>query len=282
MADDFRERPWWGACPLDDGAAARWRLGPLAVYAARRQQEWRVVYETVGDWLDQSLEVARPCAVDELPDAPDAIRFGFLRAPDAIHLTPVLADRSVVLRPERTLLIPPGEGIDVYVSTPLWLRVSFGTPERPRKSPAGEGDGVAHEVPIYRPSDTWFGPSTIEGELCYASRTRAFLSLSEVQTYPHRARTVVHVKNRAVDVLRLERLNVPVRHLSLFAAEDRSLWTERVTLTRDEDGGLAAMRVSVGAPVEALGAVRVTEPRDRAETNVVVRAFEAFFKEKER
>lgn len=288
MADDFRERTWWGAYPLDDEGAARWRLGPLAVYAHRRRHEWRVAFEGAGDWLDRTLEVARSCSPADIPDVPDAIRFGFLRAPAAIHLAPVLADRSVVLRPERTLLLPPGDGVDVFVSTPLWLRVSFPAAESPRKAPSGPGPGagererVAHEVPIHRPSDTWFGPTTMEGELCYASRTHAYLSLEEVQRYPHRARTIVHVKNRADDVLRVDRLNVPVRHLSLFAADDRSLWTERVTLTRDEDGGLAAMRIGSGAPPEALGAVRVAEPRDRSETNVVVRAFEAFFKEKDR
>lgn len=282
MADDFRERTWWGAFPLDDEAAARWRIGPAEVYAHRRHREWRVSVNSEGDPLDRRLEPARACSPADIPEVPEAIRFGFLRAPDAIHLYPVLADRSVVLRPQRTLLVPPGDAIDVFVSTPLWLRVSFGPVERPRKGSSTVVESVAHEVPLYRPSDTWFGPSTIEGELCYASRTHAYLSLEEVQRYPHRARTLVHVKNRAEDVLRLERLNVPVRHLSLFAADDRSLWTERVTLTRDADGGLAAMRVGNGAPREARGAVKVSEPRDRVETNVVVRAFEAFFKEKER
>lgn len=294
MADDFRERTWWGTFPVEEGAATRWRIGPLAVYAHRQRHEWRVVFSTVGAALDRSLEPMRHCSPDEIPDTPDAVRFAFLRSPPAIRLDPVLADRSMVLRPEQTLLVPPGDAVEVFVSTPLWLRVSFGDDlnalepgpkqgheknhERLRKP----SQPVAHEVPIFRPSDTWFGPTTLEGEMCYASRTHAFLSLDDVPRYPHRARTIVHVRNRGVDVLRVDRLNVPVRHLSLFAADDRSLWTERVTLTRDADGAMAAMRVGAGPPREIRGALRVGEPRDRVETNLVIRAFEAFFREKDR
>lgn len=282
MADDFRERTWWGTFPLEEGAAARWRIGPMAVYAHRRRHEWRVVFSTVGPALDQTLETMRSCSPDDLPDVEDAVRFGFLRSPPAIRLEPVPADRSVVLRPERTLLVPQGDAVEIFVSTPLWLRVSFAAVDTPDERARRPEPSVAHEVPLYRPSDTWFGPSPMEGELCYANRTHAFLSLEEVQRYPHRARTIVHVRNRGEDVLRVDRLNVPVRHLSLFMAEDRSLWTERVTLTRDADGDMAAMRVGAGAPREVRGASKVIEPRDRMEMNVVVRAFEAFFKEKDR
>ncbi len=280
MARDGRKRSWWGAHALAEESAARVRVGPLSVYAHRRRHEWRIAFGQDADPLAKVVEVEVPFSAADIPALDDAVRFGFGRSPDVVRVMPALADRNVVLTPERTLHIAPGEGVDVFVSTPLWLRLSFEREEDAATRPRGSFE-FQHEVPIHRPSDTWFGPNTLVGELCYASRTHAYLSLDEVQRYPQRARTIVHVKNRGEDRLVLERLNVPVRHLSLFASEDDSLWTERVTLTREADGGLAAMRVGAGPPPETVGAVKLADARVRVETNVVVRAFEAFFKESE-
>lgn len=286
MTDDVRLRGWWGAHPVKEDSAGRWRIGPLNLFAHRRRHEWRIAVAQDEDPFDARIEVEVPFPPEDIPDLEDAARFGFTRSPDAIHFIPVLADRSVVLRPEHTLHIPPGESVSVFVSTPLWLRMSF-NPNALQQSARGDESGmklggVLHEVPTFRPSDTWFGPTTLAGELCYASRTRAHVSVEDITPHPHRARTVVQVKNRAEDPLRLDRLSVPVRHLSLYASDDNSLWTERVTLTRERDGGLAALRVGEGAPPETRNAVKLTEARERMETNVVVRAFEAFFKEKDR
>lgn len=271
MPDDVRERSWWDPHPMAEDTAGRWRIGPLSLYAHRTRHEWRLSHSQSGDPLDGSFEQELPFPPADIPELEDSIRFGFVRSPDSLRLRPVLADRNVVLRPRSTLYIPPEESVSVFVSTPLWLQIAFGDKQPPM-----------HEVPTFRPSDTWFGPTTLEGELCYASRTHPHLSLDELKRRPHRARTVVHVKNRAKDPLRLERLNVPVRHLSLFASSDRAFWTEPVTLTRESDGDLAAMRIGEGPPREAVGAVKLADPRAPAETNVVVRAFEAFFKEKDR
>ena len=53
----------------------------------------------------------------------------------------------------------------IYVSTPLWVRVDVHDPPQ-----------FLQEIPVIRPSDTWFGPSTREGELGYAGRTHGRLN----------------------------------------------------------------------------------------------------------
>ena len=94
-----------------------------------------------------------------------------------------------------------------------------------------------------RPSDTWFGPSTLEGELCYESKTAVRFNLDNVPRRPHRAISVVRIRNRTDTQLSLERLKIPLPNLSLFGTEDGQLWTESITLERDEDGENATVKL---------------------------------------
>ena len=49
---------------------------------------------------------------------------------------------------------------------------------------------------------------------------------------PHRAVTPVEIHNRGTDMLRIERLKLPMQHLALFVAPDGRLLSEAVQLTR--------------------------------------------------
>lgn len=258
-------RRWWGEQELATGEAGRWRVGPLNLYLHRLPYEWRLVPVRGDDPFDVTLEREHPFPVAIIPEEKDSLRLAFEAAPSRVHLSPALADRSVVLRPERTLLIPAEESVEIYVSTPLWLRLRF-----------GGDDGPEHELPIFRPSDTWFGARTTEGELCYAGRTHALLQLEQVTRRPHRAITAMTVKNGCDEPLLLERLNLPVRHLTLFAGEAGSLWTESVTLERESPDEVASMRQGPKPPREAGNVQKLANPRERLGGNVMFRAFELF------
>ena len=114
-----------------------------------------------------------------------------------IALTPALADRPVVARPEKPFCLPAGAEAVVYVSSPLWVVLSTAQ------------DLKLAEIPIVRPSDTWLGPSTREGELCYASRTFLRLSLDNLPRRPHRATSMVRILNHADTALPLRALKLP-------------------------------------------------------------------------
>lgn len=257
---------WWGTYGLAIGEAAFLRVGPLSLWATRREHEWRLMTVRGDDALDATLDRRMPVDAGEIPSDAEPLRFGFGRAPEAVTILPVLADRPVVVRPEMAFYVPPGESVRMYVSTPLWLRVVV-----------GEAEEAAHELPIHRPSDTWFGPTVMEGELCYASRSHLRLSADEVEFRPHRAVTELLLRNRAQDPLLLDRLKIPVEHLSVYAGNDGRLWTEPVTLVRDSDGDFAAVRIGERAPASVDGARLLTPARERADTNLVVRAFQALF-----
>jgi hypothetical protein len=193
-------------------------------------------------------------------------RFGFRKASGQLELRPALADRPVVVNPEIPFALPAGEETSLYVSVSLWLQIHTGNPA-----------SLLLEEPVFRPSDTWFGPSTMEGELCYAGRTGARLNLENLTVRPQRAICAVRIRNRAATLLPLQRLKLPAPNLSLFTSAEGHLWTEALTLDRDQDGELASLRLGKGPPREARDPVHVNGPRARIERGLLVRTFAGHF-----
>ncbi len=129
------------------------------------------------------------------------------------------------------------------------------------------------DVPTHRPSDSWFGPSTMEGELCYGSRTNARLNLENLPVRPHRAISVVRVKNGSTKDLNIEKLKLPTPQMSVFVTAEGHYWTEGVTLERREDDEPAAVRFDQGPPQEASDATLASAPRSPSQRGLLTRAF---------
>lgn len=255
---------WWGTFDIPEGATGRWRVGPLTLWIENRQFEWRVSSQNGESAND--VVVTIPVANEEVPPPAPAVavrRFGLRHDSGALQVTPLLADRPVVARPDIPFFLPAGEEITMFVSTPLWMRLGVGTPPRDLQ-----------EVPITRPPDTWFGPSTQVGELCYASRTTARLRLEDQPLRPERAVTAATLRNQHDAAVLIERLNLPVPYLSLYEdAEGGLLWTQPVTVEIGGPGIPSRVELGEGAPAHAPGAHLVQGPRQTAEKNILVRAF---------
>ena len=175
-------------------------------------------------------------------------------------IKPALADRSVVSRPQVPFRLLAGDQIQLYVGNPLWFRL-----ELPNEGPC------LRELPINRPSDTWFGPSTREGELCYATRTHARLTVAEIPKRPHRAITPVTLSNRAEDPMLLERISLPVPLLSAYRIDAGNVWTSAVALERREDREMAELKILPGAPRGGDSASLLFKARQAGGRNVVLK-----------
>jgi hypothetical protein len=231
----------------------------------RRPGEWRVSHEESGGALDVSLEIA--AEVEDVGSEELAHRRRVPTVDDGtLRVTPRLADRSIVFRPEVELLVLPDESVDLFVSSVVWVEVG-----------GGEAGRTIVDLPTHRPSDTWLGPTSIQGELCYASRTHCRLHLDELPMRPHRATTPVRVRNRATEPLLLERMSVPLPHLGLFADDAARLWTSAVELTRERDeAALAKLRVDPEPP-DGVGSKPIAAPRREVGAGGFVRAFSELF-----
>ena len=262
---------WWDSYAMDLDVPRRWRIGPLELYVHRTERQWRIVRRQDEDPLTEAFERAIPVdqadleAVIEAEDPPATVsRFPVRRTDPELKLEAALADRATVIRPETPLYVVPGESITLYVSTPVWVQIR-----------AGEAGPLLEDVPSFRPSDTWFRPSTREGELCYAIRTAGRVSLENLPQRRHRAVTPVRIQNSAADTLLVERVQLPTPHLALYRTEEGLIWTPGVVLERHRAEDQAAVSFEEGPPEEVLDARRIGAPRTEDRGNLVMRTFGA-------
>lgn len=265
---------WWGQESFDVEQAGCWHIGPTTLWAFRTRHDWRVLYESTGDPMQHDQHVEVPAATERWHEREEAAltdpsltvhRHTFRDTPETLTVEPVLADRSIVVRPEHPLSIPAGEEVLLYLSTPLWIRMRV-------------GDVILEDIPSHRPSDTWFGPSPREGELCYATRTAGRLTLSKLPMRAHRAVTPLTVRNEASENFPLERVHVPTPYLALYESAsgvNDHLWTQGLTLTRESANGNAEVSIRQGPPEGTNAMTELSRPRKEVKSRLVVNTFRA-------
>ena len=262
MSTPGSRKLWYGNFSVRAGDTAFWQVGPYQLWAHRSVHEWRLASVRGTDSLDGSLVVDVPSDREEPPEGAQIRRVAFQRAPDSLTLTPTLADRPLVASPEEPLQLPPNEQITLYISTPVWVELTTGEPAV-----------ILADEPTHRPTDTWFGPSSMRGELCYATRTAARMVLENIPPRPHRVISVVEIKNSAKTVLTVERLKIPTPHLSVYATRSGDLWTEALTLEHHEEAEMAAVRLAKGPPRDMTDAALIRGPRTPMGAGILTRAF---------
>jgi len=254
---------WWREYELSANAWARWQIGPLLLFTRYGPGEWEFMWHRDPDPMASSSSFSSPSPVEPDPEDHESRRYALRQTSALLNLRPRLADRPVIARPASPLHIPPNQETTLYVSTVVWLN-------------ALSEDIVLLEMPIHRPSDTWFGSDTISGELCYASRTQARTSSDLLNHLPHRAITPIVIVNEAGTPLQVEQLRVPVPFLSLYASPEGHLWTESIRLARGADSTEASLELLGGGSLPA-ECQRVAEPREAAPRHSLVRSFSRLF-----
>lgn len=254
---------WWGEFEIPENRWSRWRISSLVLFVRRACNEWHFAWSRGDDPLERTSEHELLASVE--PDLQTATqsRHVLTGTDNLLSLAVMLADRAVIARPEVPLFVPPKEHAVLYVSTTLWLQPLI-------------GEHAAFELPIQRLSDTWFGPDTRNGEVCYASLTRARTTEAEPHLYPHRAVTPVDVINRGEDALPIDRIRVPVTMLSLYVTEAGYFLTDPIALRRESEGEAV---LEIGEPADQTDGslTRLAEPREQPGTGTIVQAFSKLF-----
>lgn len=252
---------WWGRFDFEMDNTRHWRVGPYALWLSRRDGEFRLATSLQGDPGPAGL-VWGALTEEDLPVDADTMRFGVDDSVTGLELVPLTADRAFIFKSENPFIVPQGSMVTAFMSSPVWVRLQLQNPTR-----------LLHEMPTVRPSDTWFGPSTMEGELCYAARTSVRFHLENLPVRSYRAVTVVRIENRAATPLPLARLRLPLPQLSLYSSEEGRLWTETVSLTRKNEGDFAEIKLSGKAPRVAGKCTRVAKPREDLGRRPLIRSF---------
>lgn len=242
---------WWGNHDLSESDLLLKQIGPLLLGVRKFQDEWRFYFNRQADW-DDFTSIAYDLSEDCLLDANVSVeRFMVHNVKPIVSLIPVLADRPFVIQTETPFYVPSNQSVVTFVVTPVWVKISI-----------GENPVELTEVPVMRPSDTWFGADTIRGELSYASFTKARLAVDELPKHHHMAVTPVEICNEASSNLLLEKINLPVTCLSLYEVAGKYLWTQGVRMVRKEDDESAVLEIGKGPPAQAESTVFLSGPRD--------------------
>jgi len=253
---------WWGDFRFEAGGSRCWHLAGLDLRVSRNEREWQV--ETLRSAMQHEDE--QEWSLDEpslLPlEAASPGRHLFDRTGPLLRLLPALADRSVVIKPVNPLYIPGGQSAVIFVSTPLWvqLRVEHAT------TPLAD-------IPVIRPSDTWFGSTPVQGRLCYGTKVFGRTELALLPLRPFRAVTPVTIRNDAADTMPVERICMPVPLLDLYSAGDGRLWTPGLLV--DRQAGARTPRVRIDARLhESAGVVRLINRAREQDSDTLTRMFD--------
>ena len=250
---------WWQPQELAINACWHYRLGPLHVYVQRQAQQWLLAYEY------NTEEKADPLfnnAVNMIPVHLTCQRYLFKQSPAIYQLLPQLLDRPIVVKTFQPVSLPPNEQTTFYISSPVSVRLTLKQP-----------DIVLQDIIVQRLSDTWFGPSTQVGELCYADKSNARHTKAELPQRSYRAITPVTIHNNSSKMLSIDKISVPVPYLSLFALPDGNLWTNPITLKHEELEPLTHFRTGKLSASDAAGATLLSEPMLKSEKHNLFRAF---------
>lgn len=262
--------PWWGIQDFSEHLSWTWALEARTIAIRRELSEWKVWNRHQAEESSIPYIHKRQSLPEDEPDdrySPDVSLIRLIQAPSHTELLvlPALADRFMVVSPSATLHLLPGEQATLFVSTPLWFSVRSSAQQTP-----------ILDLPFWRPSDSWFGPSTREGEIGYAKYTDARLDLTLLEQRQHRAVTPVRVVNKAQDVLTFERINIPVPLLTLYSGADAQLWTNQLTLTRNDDKDIE-VDIAQTAPFDHLDPTPINTPRLPSERRTLMRNLSSLF-----
>jgi hypothetical protein len=240
---------WWGTFNFQEDKPRYWEVGSLLLGVERKTHEWRIASNTNDDAEKNNIKVGVDGALGFNKDNLQFKRFVYHQTSSTLTLTPTLADRSQVSHADTAFYLPPHEHVTIYVSSPVWVRVETGNPKMPMV-----------EIPSVRLSDTWHGPNTLEGELCYASRTFCRTNINEMPVRSHRVLTPVVIYNHAKSPLLIEQLSLPLPYLSLYVDINGGLWTEEIIVKNELDHN-HLVKQGKGAPAIAPHASLLTPPR---------------------
>lgn len=262
----MKKEKWWGEIEIPKDNTLLFNLGDVSLTVQHKAKEW--CFNVEQKEYDENNQNIYNQTVYQTSDADQLDNKGtdrYIIPDEATHLkmTPILPDRTIICRPITPITLAPGASVLMYISTPLWLTLSV----------IGKKTTLLTEISTQRLSDTWFGTSTREGELCYANKINGRLDLNNLPKRIQRSITPLTIINKAHHSLVFERVALPITSLSLYATEQNQLWTQAVTLTRDDDKNYA--KLTLGKAPE--NCHLINGPRNSSRHEDIFRAFSAIF-----
>lgn len=243
---------WWGEFSFSLNEVKCWRIGERCIAIKRSEHEWTVWDQTTPTEINKPIKVSKPKVKETFADVKFE-RFTLAQTTEKLVIEPSLADRAMVVRPSKSITVMPGEKVTLFVSTPIWMTIMRDGHDTPMA-----------DIPFWRPSDSWFGPSTMKGDMCYSKYTDARMDINLIEKRAHRAITCVTLINDQKEYLHIHRLNLPVPSLRVYVNDNGEFWTDQVNILQTQEHSKSVSDVSQSPPELAQTMQLVSESREQS------------------
>jgi hypothetical protein len=241
----------WDEWDFGHKQTAVWTFPERRIYVERIEQEWHVL-SVAGP---QNVRGASRTFIDRSrKPASSEWRHYLSREAGPVRPQPVLPDRGIVAKPDRSLTLLAGESAQFFLEIPVWFRLNAGR----------ERQVQVFEEPLAVMSNTWFG-DPVNGELCYVLATRLHQGMSSIVPTAWRAVCPMAVTNDSATDLAFERICLHVQNLAVFRGAER-LWTNGLTALFRGAEQASHIQVSPGPPDSEPGLVPAAPARQPAES----------------
>lgn len=201
----------------------------------------------------------------QLGDDPesDFRRYAFQKPVEVIRVQPSTPDRPLVVQPLHPLRLAPKAVVDFYVSIPVDIRLSTGSPD------SGDTFECTRSEIL---SDTWFGDQ-MSGSLCYAIKSRARRECPEINAETiARAICKIRIHNKSTEQLHCTRFCLRLDHCHLWQS-GTSLWTSPIDIRFNGSDQLSAIDYSEDPPAEAHRAEKIADALEAPLRGLIRRTF---------
>ncbi|MDU0355212.1 hypothetical protein RS130_16060 [Paraglaciecola aquimarina] len=255
---------WWGDINFKVDQIKAWRIGERKICVQRKPSEWLVWDQHTSEENFEPLVLEESSNEQSLSDVVPK-RYLLNKTLGSLNVAPLLANRSVIVRPSSTLNVLPGEKVELFVSSPMWLAFYSHVNSSP-----------ISDIPFWQPSDSWFGPSTMVGELCYSKYTEAKVNLTNIQKRSHRAITTISISNEHDELLVIDRISLPLPFLNLYVDSSEQFWTDKICLIHHLDGDRPSFRIDKLMKNNAQSALElVSMAREKTDEHTFMRSIKS-------
>ena len=210
----------WDPVEIPVGRCVSWKLGSLLLWTERYENEWHVLPVYSGDEADSGMDFSFRNKTEK-PISTDwrhyLLREGLWAAP-----MPAMPDRPIVMRPDRALVLLPGERARFFISLPICFRLLIG------KSAVAKNKRKLYEFPIVPMANAWFG-DPVSGELCYFTAVRLYPEFDQTPLSPVRAVCPLMISNESDKDLSFDRICLHTEFLGIYRGPSR-FWTNEVNV----------------------------------------------------
>lgn len=253
MTDDI-----WGTISLADGQVKYASIGELHYWLKSQNGEVWIAY-------GYETDLKSPLRKEAPPEELTWSRWAGSTDVAEVRVTPVFADKPLIVHSEYPLKVSPGAKIQIFSRIPVWVRI------------ATAEDYQLVEMPTVKLSRTWFG-TPVEGELCYHATTKARRDLSHADKKPHVVSCPILIHNKSDEELDFEHFCFRVERLSMYE-HDGDFWADEAQIVY-HGADLNSDVIMTGKLPQGLSKEHLlSKPRKKIQKSLATRTFKRIFED---